>query len=99
MTLFTNGVLGDNLADTLSAIARQESGLLFTWIFIVFTTISSFTLLNMLIGVLCQVIDSCAKEEEKTSRERDFRANLKKAFEALDVSKDQRLCKDEWVII
>merc|ERR1719310_897726 len=54
MTLYTNGVLGDNLAQIVDIILAE--GIVPMWIFWIFFGISSMTLLNMLIGVLCEVI-------------------------------------------
>lgn len=54
MTLFTNGVLQDNLAQTLTAIKKES--LVLMWLFIGFQMLCAFMILNMLIGFLCQQV-------------------------------------------
>jgi voltage-gated sodium channel len=94
LTLFTNGVLGDNLADTLHQV-KSASVLLF-WLFIVFMVISGITLLNMLIGVLCQVITDSSQEEEEERQIMDRRNDLVKAFKMTDLSADGEVSVEEW---
>uniref|UniRef100_A0A7S4T4E2 Ion transport domain-containing protein n=1 Tax=Alexandrium monilatum TaxID=311494 RepID=A0A7S4T4E2_9DINO len=94
MTLFTNGVLGDNLAQTFLAIRDQS--LVLMWLFVLFVLISGVTLLNMLIGVLCQVIDDRSKEEEQARRSAELRGCLTEAFRSADTSDDGRICEAEW---
>eukprot|EP00929_Paragymnodinium_shiwhaense_P032723 TRINITY_DN18104_c0_g1_i1.p1 TRINITY_DN18104_c0_g1~~TRINITY_DN18104_c0_g1_i1.p1 ORF type:complete len:542 (+),score=150.10 TRINITY_DN18104_c0_g1_i1:164-1789(+) len=105
MTLFTNGVLGDNLAQTLMAIkapmgpppeGSDGGGVGMMWLFIIFMLIAQFTLLNMLIGVLCQVIDDSAREEEETNKIVELRSCLEEAFHEIDTSNDGRICQEEW---
>mmetsp|Transcript_27104 Transcript_27104/g.48997 ORF Transcript_27104/g.48997 Transcript_27104/m.48997 type:complete len:544 (+) Transcript_27104:83-1714(+) len=97
MTLFTNGVLGDNLAQTLTTV-RQDS-LLLMWAFIAFMVMSGMTLLNMLIGVLCQVIDDSSREEEESRQLNDLRICLIDAFEHTDESQDGLITEEEWMNI
>lgn len=94
MTLFTIGVLGDNLAQTLMAI-KADSLVLF-WVFVVFLVVSGMTLLNMLIGVLCQVIDDSSREEEEMRQLTELRACLVEAFEGTDTSGDGLVSEAEW---
>merc|ERR1719487_2194897 len=63
MTLFTRGVLGDNLDETVDAILEESVWLM--WAFFVFFAITFATLLNMLIGVICEVIQDAAEQEER----------------------------------
>jgi voltage-gated sodium channel len=94
MCLFTNGVLGDNLDQTVSAIL--EEGLVVTLVFWVFFAISSLTLLNMLIGVLCEVISKKADEEKSAMGEMDLRLSLTDAFNVLDHNRDGIVTVTEW---
>jgi len=97
MTLFTNGVLGDNLAQTLDAI--KADSLLLMWAFIVFMVMSGMTLLNMLIGVLCQVIDDSSREEAESRQLNDLRICLIDAFHHTDESQDGLITEEEWMNI
>lgn len=94
MTLFTYGVLGDNLAQVLNIIKKES--LFMMWLFIVFIVISSLTLLNMLIGVLCQVIDESSKEEYEARSINELKTCLFNAFQQVDESKDGKICEQEW---
>jgi hypothetical protein len=94
MTLFTRGVLGDNLDETVQAILDQSVVLM--WCFFLFFAITFATLLNMLIGVICEVIsDSAAEEEEENSRHM-IEDTIISAFQDIDANDDGAVCVDEW---
>lgn len=94
MTLLTNGVLGDNLFQTMDAILTN-SVILFL-VFTVFFVMSSLMLLNMLIGVLCQVVDMTAQKEEEQANLRRLRKCLTEAFEMIDENCDGKIGRYEW---
>lgn len=135
MTLFTRGVLCDNLAETLQAIkdrggkmecvfeteddsaggnatanesrrltadytaeacTRTGGSLLLFWVFIVFTILSAFCLLNMLIGVLCEVIENSAAAESEATQMRELREHMRDAFHQIDTSKDGLITQSEF---
>jgi len=97
MTLFTMGVLGDNLAFALYQIQKESIALM--WLFIAFMVMSGMTLLNMLIGVLCQVIDDSSREEEEARKLHELRTCLTEAFIATDESQDGKISEEEWANI
>jgi hypothetical protein len=94
MTLFTNGVLQDNLAQTLAPV--KEDNLALFWCFVVFECIASITLLNMLIGVLCQVITQTYEREGNIRRNKWLQEALEQAFKAADKSMDGMISEEEW---
>ncbi|CAJ1354494.1 unnamed protein product [Effrenium voratum] len=94
MSLFTYGTLADELASAFHAI-KAESALLF-WLFTLFVVISGITLLNMLIGVLCQVVEDNSREHEKQKMLVDLKSSLEEAFEALDTSHDGKISEEEF---
>jgi len=94
MSLFTHGVLGDDLNFAVAAIL--EESVLIMWIFWVFFGISSLTLLNMLIGVLCEVITRTAEDEKESLGEAALKVTLSDAFTALDKNGDGRVTAEEW---
>lgn len=116
MTLFTRGVLGDNLAETLEAIKdrggsevecsedddgvktceRSGGSVWMMWLFIIFMIISAFCLLNMIVGILCGVIDETAKEESESRNVDDARRTLTQVFTEMDTSQDGLVTKHEW---
>ncbi|CAE7778195.1 Scn10a [Symbiodinium sp. CCMP2456] len=97
MTLFLYGVLADNLTYILGEIQTED--LLMMWAFMVFMVISGMTLLNMLIGVLCQVIEDSSREEAEMRQLNELKVCLVEAFTALDESNDGTISEDEWAKI
>lgn len=122
LSLFTRGMLADNLAETLQAIKdrggaiecdmgnetaaeyvpsaetceRTGGSLPLMWAFILFMIISAFCLLNMLIGVLCEVIQDSAHKENESAQMNELRSHMAEAFHLIDSSKDGLITKSEW---
>lgn len=94
LSLFTHGVLADELAFAFLVI-KEDSVPLF-WLFAVFVVFSGITLLNMLIGVLCQVVADNSREHEKNQILVDLKSSLEDAFEALDTSQDGTISEEEF---
>ncbi|CAE7255853.1 SNRPA1 [Symbiodinium necroappetens] len=94
LSLFTHGVLADELAFAFLVI-KEDSVPLF-WLFAVFVVFSGITLLNMLIGVLCQVVADNSREHEKNQILVDLKSSLEDAFEALDTSQDGIISEEEF---
>jgi len=97
MSLFTRGVLGDNLDETVQAIMDQS--LLLMWVFFVFLIITFATLLNMLIGVVCEVISDAAAEEEEQESADLLKNTITDAFQEIDSNDDGLVCETEWMRI
>jgi len=72
-----------------------EKVLLF--MFLLFMIISGMTLLNMLIGVLCQVIEESSNEEEEKHQVAMMRESFRQAFKVIDTTEDNYICEKEWV--
>lgn len=102
MSLFTHGVLGDNLSATVGAILAfpdgkgGAQGYFLFWFFMLFFGISSMTLLNMLLGVLCEVITQTADQEKDSTQVRELRLCIEDAFDLIDINEDGRVCEAEW---
>mmetsp|Transcript_51070 Transcript_51070/g.94461 ORF Transcript_51070/g.94461 Transcript_51070/m.94461 type:complete len:627 (-) Transcript_51070:37-1917(-) len=94
MTLFTNGMLGDNLYQTMTAI--KDDSLVMYWVFIAYFCISAMTLLNMLIGILCDVINMTASQEEATIKQRQFKDHLRPIFHSFDMDGNDHVTIQEW---
>jgi len=117
MTLFTRGTLGDNLAETLTAIkdaggdwtceevdgeqvcGRTGGPLWLMWVFIFYMVLSAFCILNMLVGILCEVIQSTANEEHEKAMLADLRHNIEDSFHHIDVSDDEIVTHAEWKVM
>jgi len=60
--LLIEGVLLDGPKDTLDVLSAKHK--IMTGIFICFIMLANFTILNMLIGILCNVVDNVAQAEK-----------------------------------
>jgi hypothetical protein len=116
MTLFTRGVLGDNLAETLEAIKnrggseidcevdgdgvktceRKGGNVWVMWLFIIFMILSAFLLLNLIVGIVCGVIDQTAKEENEAMKVNNAKTTLTQVFYEMDETQDGIVTKSEW---
>jgi len=94
MSLFTLGVLGDNLDFCVQAILDES--VILMWVFFVFLIITFATLLNMLIGVICEVISDAAAEEEQQENENLLRTTIEEAFAQIDLNADGTVSANEW---
>jgi len=94
MSLFTLGVLGDNLAFAVQAILDES--LVLMWAFFIFLTITFATLLNMLIGVICGVISEAAAEEEEAEAANSLKETIEDAFDDIDQDDNGVVTSKEW---
>lgn len=104
-TLFVNGTLLDDLADLVTAI--REDSIIVLLCFFLFILLSSFTVLNMLIGILVDVVSDTEEQERQRIKVEAVRSILTDQFSRID--KDQsgkvsqkefeELCQDEQVLM
>lgn len=94
LALFTHGVLWDNLYQALMEI--KQEGYLLMLFFLFFSLVSGMCLLNMLIGVLCQVMHQTSHREQEVRHRRHVEETLRQAFHDVDSSSDGLVCQDEW---
>jgi Na+-transporting methylmalonyl-CoA/oxaloacetate decarboxylase gamma subunit len=94
LSLLTHGVLGDNLAQA-ATIIMNDSPLLF-WLFFLFFIFTALTLYNMLLGILCEVINRTQEEEQELATLNEVKETLMMAFETLDKTHDGLVSEVEW---
>jgi len=82
-TLFMGGTLCDDITAFLGEL-RDEVGVSGVLIFCVYVLLSSFTVLNMLIGVLCEVISETTQDEEEKAVTMQITEELEKVFSEID---------------
>jgi len=103
MSLFTLGVLGDNMFACWESLIfwhdNQFDSYAMQWLYFIFFCISSLTLLNMLIGVLCEVITQTSDSETNGRMENELRWCIEDAFDNMDLNQDSLICEDEWAKI
>lgn len=81
-TLFINGTLLDDLSDLIKAI--REDSVVMLVCFLTFILLSSFTVLNMLIGILCDVVAETEELEIERRKVDIVRQVLTGQFEKID---------------
>mmetsp|Transcript_66282 Transcript_66282/g.151593 ORF Transcript_66282/g.151593 Transcript_66282/m.151593 type:complete len:629 (+) Transcript_66282:19-1905(+) len=93
-TLFGGGTILDDLNGTLQLLRNVSPAL--HWAFIAFILFSSFGLLNMLVGVLCEVISATAEGERNGTMLRLARERFSHAYEIIDADKSGRISLHEF---
>jgi voltage-gated sodium channel len=96
-TLFFQVVMGDGIADTMAAVLLESmlaSVALGTCILI-----GSITLMNTLIGVLCEAIGAVAEKERMSIQISIVEATLRQILEEGDTDHDGSISKDEFATL
>ncbi|CAJ1376179.1 unnamed protein product [Effrenium voratum] len=96
-TLLLYGTFLDNLADFCDGVAA-ESSLCLALVF-VFVLLSACTVLNMLIGILCEVVSAVTAVEKEEMTVLFVTNKLQRVLKKLDKNNDGHLCKDEFMKI
>jgi hypothetical protein len=99
-TLFLSGTLLDNITAVSLEIIQKPDGtyhnLTMMFFLLLYILISSFTILNMLIGVLCEVVKIVAKEEGEKAMVIDMRHRLQEVHKTADVDGSGLVSFDEF---
>jgi len=93
-TLLISGVFLDNLSGIGQAMLN-ESGLCLV-AFFTFILLGNLTVMNMLIGVLCEVVSDVAKVEKEDMRVEFVTEKLRLILESLDANCDYKISKEEF---
>jgi hypothetical protein len=93
-TLLCNGTLLDDVAGLVKAI--REENVIMLGLFFLFIVLSSFTVLNMLIGILCEVVEHTGKEEQDKIKRENLRDVITEAFEAIDKDGSNKISQIEF---
>lgn len=95
--LMIYAVFLDNLSEFILAVKEQSVPcFILSWLYI---ALAALTVLNMLIGVLCEVITSVADEEKETMITDKVRDKFASILERLDQNGDKHLSWDEFKVI
>jgi len=93
--LLIEGVFLDNLGATADTIA--ESSPVFAVVFFIFVCMAALMVMNMLIGVLCEVVSAVAATEKEEMNVLALRSKLAEVMLKLDTSGNGRLSQEEFV--
>jgi hypothetical protein len=88
-------ILDDYTAASDSIRASGNAAMLFA--FIIFTLISSFMMLNMLIGVLVEVVDATKEGERNKAIETKVRDVIGKLFDSMDEDSNREISRGEFM--
>jgi len=92
-TLFIYGTFLDSLNDFVDSVKEESS--VCVALLAVFAVISALTLLNMLIGVLCEVVSAIAKTEREVMLTEKVRDKFGKIIGEIDKDGDGNISWDE----
>jgi hypothetical protein len=93
-SLIVYGTFLDNLSDFIYALKEQSPiCFVFTWVYI---SLASLTIMNMLIGVLCEVISAVAASEKESMMVDKIHEKLSVIVQELDKNQDGTLSWDEF---
>merc|ERR1719160_1977439 len=94
LTLFINGTLLDNLTNVMKGL--RDDNQIMMWVFVIFILVSSFTVLNMLIGVLCEVVTATSDAEGEMATQSAASIILKRVFKEIDTDKSGLISMNEF---
>jgi len=95
--LLLKGVLMDGATVTFYAIL--EDSWILAILFVVFIFLSAFVVLNMLIGILCDVVCQVSQIEKDDSAVNYLKSTLMDLLECYDKNDDKQLGKEEFELI
>jgi voltage-gated sodium channel len=88
------GTLLDNITDVLNLLREEAPALCAVFLF--WVLLSSFTILNMLIGVLCEVVAAVSDAEKENNVVNYVKDTLLGVLDEFDVDKNRKLCESEF---
>lgn len=96
-TLLISGAFMDNLGVVVKQVGAES--VLCAVLFWIFVLSSSLTVMNMLIGVLCEVVSAVATSERETMMVNFVKDRMNTLFHKLDTSCDGQLSREEFCTI
>jgi len=96
--LFIMGTILDDITACTNTIrASGPNWMPMLFFFIVFVLLSSFTMLNMLIGILCEVVVATGEGERNRSSQESVREAIVDLFQSIDKDSSGEISKDEFM--
>ncbi|CAK0832590.1 unnamed protein product [Prorocentrum cordatum] len=92
-TLIVHGTILDSVGPVMNAM--QSVGWVLPAAFLVYVLISCFTLMNMLVGILCQVVSQVSAHERAAAERSYLETNLLEILECYDRHDRSRLDRDQ----
>jgi len=95
--LFIMGTILDDITLCCNYIRGSNKGPTMLTFFIIFVLISSFTMLNMLIGILCEVVCAVGEGERNKNTEAKVREAIGNLFHQMDRDGSGEISRDEFL--
>jgi len=97
LLLLLHGTLLDSPAENVEDLGKHSAFLVFA--FLVFIFLSSFTVLNMLIGILCGVISTVTATEKEQAEVQYLRGTMLELLECYDQNEDNTINQEEFEVL
>merc|ERR1712232_221126 len=98
LVLLVHGTFMDSIGTILLDYLVPASTVLTTY-FLIFVLLSNFTVLNMLIGIVCEVISRVKEEEQQTSENFYLRTHLLDIMDCYDKDGNRALARREYDLL
>jgi len=95
--LFIMGTILDDVTKCTNTIRGTSESISMLGVFVVFIVVSCFTLLNMLIGILCEVVQATSEGERLKSSEARIHDAIEAIFTSMDEDHSGTLTKEEFM--
>eukprot|EP00746_Dinoflagellata_sp_MGD_P158635 gnl/MRDRNA2_/MRDRNA2_86514_c0_seq10.p1 gnl/MRDRNA2_/MRDRNA2_86514_c0~~gnl/MRDRNA2_/MRDRNA2_86514_c0_seq10.p1 ORF type:complete len:392 (+),score=92.51 gnl/MRDRNA2_/MRDRNA2_86514_c0_seq10:29-1177(+) len=92
--LLLNGTFMDSLGDSMKRITAEDRTL--AALFLLFVFLSNLTVLNMLIGIICEVASDVSQKEKARMAEAKFTGELLEILQIFDMHDDQMITCEEF---
>eukprot|EP00971_Amphidinium_carterae_P010001 197419-Amphidinium_carterae.1 len=97
MVLLIRGTLLDNPSTIVDQLG--ELSVVLVILYFIFVFLSSFTVLNMLIGILCEVISQVSETEQEEAAVQYLKGTLLELLEVYDKNDDRMIGEDEFDLL
>jgi len=95
--LFVMGTILDDITLCCNYIRGSKKNTSMMIAFVAFVLISSFTMLNMLIGILCEVVCATGEGERNKNTEVHVREAINNLFTTMDTDKNGEITREEFL--
>mmetsp|Transcript_17817 Transcript_17817/g.47018 ORF Transcript_17817/g.47018 Transcript_17817/m.47018 type:complete len:680 (+) Transcript_17817:72-2111(+) len=95
--LLLDGTFLDGTGDTIKVLRAGSNAL--TFLFLIFIFMSSFTVLNMLIGILCEVVSQTSHGEKEAAAIEEMKTVITEMLECYDKDDDRLISSTEFDLL
>jgi len=94
-TLWLNGTLMDDIGSLIQPLEKQ--GVLMLWLFYIYLLLTALTMMNMLIGVICEVVSAVSATEKEALMLSYVRDQIKTLMTKGDFDEDRAISQEEFM--